>query len=390
MALIQELIPLGLTAVAEELQNEVAELAGPRHGRKTAGRPSRYGTNPGTVRLAGQVLPIRVPRLRGTEGEIPLVSYQRLHRGKAVDEGLFRKVLRGISCRDYEGAAQAIPGAIGVSRSTVSRKFIKASAEKLKAFQQRDLSSLDVVAIFVDGKTFAEDTMVIALAVTITGEKVPIGFIQTDTENHKAIGEFFSTLIQRGLDVERGVLFVVDGAKGLKKAIQNVFRNRAMIQRCQWHKRENIVSYLPQNRQSYWRRQIQRAYQQPSYAKAKAILTKIHQELEDENQSAAASLAEGLEETLTLHRLGVFHLVGQSLKTTNCIESINAMAEQRCGRIDYWKNSDQKQRWLASALLDIEPRLRTLMGAQHLDKLRQALMAQLNIQPQAVPQKQAA
>ena len=232
--------------------------------------------------------------------------------------------------------------------------------------------------------------MVIALAVTITGEKVPIGFIQTDTENHKAIGEFFSTLIQRGLDVERGVLFVVDGAKGLKKAIQNVFRNRAMIQRCQWHKRENIVSYLPQNRQSYWRRQIQRAYQQPSYAKAKAILTKIHQELEDENQSAAASLAEGLEETLTLHRLGVFHLVGQSLKTTNCIESINAMAEQRCGRIDYWKNSDQKQRWLASALLDIEPRLRTLMGAQHLDKLRQALMAQLNIQPQAVPQKQAA
>ena len=383
-ALIQALIPIGLMAVSETLQEEVRQLAGKRYARKQEGQARRHGSNPGSVTLAGQTVGIRVPRVRDEGGDIALSSYQELQGRGDVNERLFRRVLHGISCRDYEASARTVPAAIGLSKSTISRRFIETSAEKLKAFRERDLSCLDVVTLFIDGKTFADNAMILILAVTMEGNKIPIGFIQSDTENHRAIADGLRQLIDRGLSVESGVLCVVDGAKGLRKAVLEVFRNRCMIQRCQWHKRENVLSYLPKTRRSYFRRRLQNAYQQSTYAAAKKDLLRIHRELSDENQSAAASLNEGFEETLTLHKLGVFPLVGRSLKTTNCIESINAMAEQRCSKIDYWKNSSQKQRWFAAALIDIEPRLHTLMGFRHLPKLRRALIGslKLNITPQ--------
>jgi transposase-like protein len=194
--LIRELIPLGLAEVGRMLDEEVERLAGPRHGRKPEAREViyRHGTNPGSVRLGGQRHPIRVPRVRGPEGEARLESYDRLHGAGEVDEGLFRKVLLGISCRDYEAAVEAVPGAIGLSKSTVSREFKKATAQQLEAFQERDLSELDVVALFLDGKTFADDEIVIALAVTMQGEKVFAGFVQTDTENARVITSFLRSL----------------------------------------------------------------------------------------------------------------------------------------------------------------------------------------------------
>ncbi len=153
----------------------------------------------------------------------------------------------------------------------------------------------------------------------------------------------------------------------------------ALVQRCQWHKRENVVSYLPKGDQATWRRRLERAYQRPTYAEARAALTHLQTELEDRNQSAARSLAEGLEDTLTLHRLGIFALVGLSFKTTNCLESINALVEERSAKVDRWTNSNQRQRWLATALLDIEPRLRRVKGYRHLPRLREALQQELHI-----------
>jgi transposase-like protein len=302
------------------------------------------------------------------------VSVERL--GDALDG---RKVLLGISCRDYEAAVEAVPGAIGLSKSTVSREFKKATARQLKAFQERDLSQYDVVAVFLDGKSFAEDQMIIALGLLLNGDKVFLGFVQTDTENARAIRIFLRGLVDRGLDLSAGALIVIDGSKGLKAGAEAAFRGLVLIQRCQWHKRENVVSYLPRKEQSYWRGRLQRAYERPTYEEAKRELNAIRSELEDLNQSAVASLNEGLEETLTLHRLGVFALVGRSLKTTNIIESVNAQAEQRCGRVDHWRNSNQKQRWLAAALLNIEPRLRKLSGYRHLPLLRTAIQKELQI-----------
>ena len=215
------------------LDQEVTALAG-RYARKdesVEGR--RHGSNPGTVGLAGQRVPIRVPRIRHIAGsEIPLRP-EAMRGDRDVDDLLLRRVLYGISCRNYEAAAEVIPGAIGLSSSTVSRGFIQASAAQLRAFQERDLSGEDVVAVFLDGKTFADATMVIALGITLTGEKRFLGFVETDTENATVLTPFLR--IERGLDLSQGVLVIL----GLRTAVRKAFRNRALVQRCQWHKREN-------------------------------------------------------------------------------------------------------------------------------------------------------
>jgi len=380
--MIRALVPLGLMHVREMLDDEVKGLAGERYARKEAsigGR--RHGSNPGSVGLAGQRVPIRVPRVRSTaDREIPLRSYDALSNDGEVNDLLLKRVLFGISCRNYEAAAEAIPGAIGLSSSTVSRGFVQASAAKLREFQDRDLSGEDVVALFLDGKTFADETMVVALGITLSGEKRFLGFVETDTENAKVLTPFLRSLVERGLDITQGLLVILDGGKGLQTAVKKAFRNHAVVQRCQWHKRENVVSYLSKSEQALWRKRLQRAYDRPEYKEALAGIEQLHGELEERNQSAADSLAEGLEETLTLHRLGVYGVLGRSLKTTNCLESVNAQVEERCAKVDHWKNSSQRQRWLATALVDIEPRLRKVVGYLHLPKLREALKRELKIE----------
>lgn len=376
--LIQALIPLGLMHVSEMLEDEIESLAGRRYSRDGGeAHLSRHGSNRSSVKLAGQRHPIRVPRLRNTETnrEVPLKSWQSINGTGEVNEVLLRRVLYGVSCRNYEAASEAVPGAIGLSSSTVSRQFVEASAERLKALQERDLSSYDVVALVLDGKTFADDTMVMALGITLSGEKVILGFVQTGTENAQVIGDFLTELCDRGLRTAEGLLVVIDGSKGIRAAVKRAFKEKAVIQRCQWHKRENVVRYLPKAEQNSMRRKLQKAYEKATYKEAQAALQKIQTELETRNACANRSLEEGLEETLTLHRLGVFQLLGRSLKTTNCLESINGQVEERCGKVDCWKNSSQKHRWLASALLDIEPRLNRVMGCKHLPLLREKLKA---------------
>jgi putative transposase len=385
VALILGLIPLGLMHVKEVLADEVKQLAGAWHARKSHGEAGcRYGTNPGSVRIGGQRLPVRVPRVRGDRGEIPLRSYEALHCGGGeVDEGLLRRVLYGISCRNYELAAEAVPGAIGLSSSSVSRSFVAASAARLKAFQERDLTQEDYVAIFLDGKRFADATMVIALGITIKGEKRFLGFVETDTENEKVISSFLRSLLGRGLDISQGILVVIDGGKGLRAAVRRVFGKRSLVQRCAWHKRENVVSYLPKRDQQSWRRRLQRAMDRPTYKEASSALEALYSELEVINQSAAGSLREGFDELLTLHRLGLFAQLGRSFKTTNCLENVNALVEERCAKVDCWKNSNQRHRWLATALIDIEPRLRKVAGYRQLVALRQALQRDLKIEESA-------
>ena len=218
--------------------------------------------------------------------------------------------------------------------------------------------------------------MVVALGITMTGEKRFLGFVETDTENEKVLTPFLRSLVERGLDVSQGLLVIVDGGKGLRAAVRKAFRHRALVQRCQWHTRENVVSDVAKREQPVWRQRLQRAYNRPEYDEALAALQSLQHDLEDRNQSGAAgSLAEGLDETLTLHRLGVYGVLGRSLKTTNGL----ALIEERCAKVDHWQNSSQRHRWLATALLDIEPRLRKVMGYRHLPKLRDALKRELKI-----------
>ena len=387
VAMIQALIPLGLMAVDELLQEEVSRLAGRKYGRQ-GGEPgyARWGGQKGSVYLADQKVGIRVPRVRdlGRAQEVPLGTYAALQNAGQADDAALRKVLKGLSCRDYESCVDPVAETFGLSASTLSRRFKRASAKKLQELSERDLSKYDIVALFLDGKTFGDDEMVIALGVTLKGEKVVLGFVQTATENELVCTQFLRSLVERGLDVSQGVLCVIDGSKGLRKAVTKVFGHRAAVQRCHWHKRENVVRYLPVSRQPEFGRKLQNGYQQPTCEKARAALKKVRAELVAINQSAAASLDEGFEETLTLHRLGLFEELGASFKTTNCIENLNALIGRRTDKIDYWRNSEQKHRWLATAVLEIEPRLRKVRGFRHLPRLRAALQNKLKIRQNEV------
>jgi transposase-like protein len=382
VALIQALIPVGLERVAEDLDREVEYLAGRKHSRREgqAGY-HRWGSQPRSIYLADQKLGIIAPRVRNSlkKEEVILKTLKLLQQPRNADEGVLRRIVVGLSCRDYERCAEAAPEAFGLSSSSISRRFIQGSARKLKELMERDLSKHDFVALFMDGKSFAEDEVIMVLGVTMRGEKVILGFIQAGTENERVVKELLNGLRDRGLNIEEGLLCIIDGSKGLRSAIKKVFAGKALIQRCQWHKRENVVSYLPKSHQATWRRKLQEAYEKPTYEKAKAALNRLKRELKLLNESAVSSLEEGFEETLTLHRLGLFEQLGISLKTTNCIESLMSLVDEYTDKVDYWRNSSQKQRWVATALLEIEPRLRKIKGYRYLPSLRLALKQELQL-----------
>ena len=384
---IQLLIPLGLQAVAAELERAVVELVGARYERKAADQPlRRWGSQRGSVYLGDQKLPVEVPRVRNVadDSEISLAAYQTLQTPRNLDEGLLRRMLKGIATRNYEGCAETIPETFGLSSSTVSRRYVKATARKLAQFQERSLEEYDLVALFLDGKSFADEQIIIALGVTLDGQKIPLGFVQAATENERVCRRFLADLVDRGLQYEAGLLVVIDGAKGLYKAVMSTLKGYASVQRCQYHKRKNVESYLPKCEQSRIRRKMEVAYSKPTYEGASKALAALKPELELMNQSALSSLEEGMAETLTLHRLGLIPTLGQSFRTTNCIENVNSLLHQLTHNVRRWTNSAQRHRWVATALLDIEPRLRRIKGCRHLPMLRQALQTELGIKQLAM------
>jgi len=377
--LLQALIPLGLDAARALFEDEVITLAGPRYARHDgAAHRVRWGRQQGAIYLADQKLAVAVPRVRDrqADAEVPLQTYARLQQPRAADEGVMRRILYGLSCRDYRACAEAVPEAFGLSRSTVSRRYIAATARKLQALQERRLDGYTFVALVLDGKTFADDTMVTVLGLTVEGDKLILGFTETGTENRTTCADLLRHVVARGLRYEEGLLVAIDGSKGLRAAVAEVFGPETPVQRCTYHKRENVLAYLPTSVQAQWRGKLAAAYAQPTYEAAKAALGDLRPELRRLNESALRSLDEGLEETLTLHRLGVGPMLRQSLMTTNTLESIFSAVEQRTGKVDRWRTSNQKQRWLAAALRDIEPRLRRVRGYRALPHLRDALRKQ--------------
>jgi len=379
--LVQHHMELARLLVHEILEEDVLDHAGDRYSRDKPfeGRYSRYGFNSGSVRIGQEKVPISVPRLidKHTGETFAPETYQAMHELPVIDDRLSEAILLGLSTADYGRVVGAFTDGFGLSQSSVSRAFVERSAKALAEFEQRSLAEHDFVALLIDGKHLARQQIVIALGITLNGEKIPVGFVQTTTENSEAIKGLLRNLIGRNLRFDQGLLCVIDGAKGLEKAIEEVFGDYAQIQRCQWHKRENVVSYLCEADQAAYRRRLQRAYEKETYAEAKAALMEIHQDLQGLNRSAANSLMEGLEETLTLHRLGVFVELGKSLKTTNAIENLKSRLGKYLSRVKYWQTSDQRHRWVALALMEVEQRMRRISGYKALPKLRKALLASI-------------
>lgn len=224
----------------------------------------------------------------------------------------------------------------------------------------------------------------IALGVTNTGDKIPLGFIQTTTENSIAVKGLLQNLIARNFQFTEGLLAIIDGAKGLAKAIKETFGEYVVIQRCQWHKRENVVSYLKEEEENHYRGKLQRAYLEPEYHTAKSKLLEIRDELREINRSAAKSLEEGLEETLTIHKLGLIEELGKSLTTTNIIENLNSQLNKYVGRIKRWVNPEMQARWVATALVEVEQKMRRINNHKKLYLLRIALKSELKLKQEKV------
>ncbi len=379
VGLIQSLIPLGLKHVNDELQKEVLRLAGPlhKHGKVN----TRWGRQGGSVYLLEQKVPIDVPRLRckTTRQEVPLEGYRYFQDPHHADEQLFIRLLNGLSTHRYEESAALAPEVFGLSASSVSKRFRRWSAAYLKKLMTRRLEGYDFVAIFIDGKAYAEDGLVIALGITMDGKKVILGLEQMSTENSRCVGQFIDKLITRGLGYEKGLLVIVDGSKGIIRAVREKLSGYALIQRCQQHKKENVVSYLPKESQKLWRIKLSQAYAQETYEAAETSLTRLCGELEAINPSATESLREGMSDTLTLHRLGLNRALGRSFSTTNGIESLLSQLGQFTDKVDRWRNGRHVQEWAASGLLRIEPRLNKVCGWRCLPRLRQALRRELEL-----------
>lgn len=367
VSLIQALIPLGLKAVEEELQKEVEMLLNNSNERNTT-----WGKNPGSVYLQDQKAPIMVQRVRDRyqHKERPLQSYQKLQKPYLCDKKIMLKLLNGISMHKYKESTELVPEVFGLSASNMSKRFKKATEENLKELNTRSLAIYDFICIFIDTKRYAKDGLLVALGVTIGGCKIILGIEQSHTENSAAINQFFDKLIERGLKYNLGILFIVDGSKGIIKAIEEKFQEYGFIQRCTWHKEQNVISYLSKHQQEICKIELKKAYKNTSYKDAMRSLEGLYNRLAITNESAASSLKEGIDETLTLHRLGLSPELCKSLSSTNCIESVMSQLGMYTDKVDRWQSSNQILRWTAAGLLEIEPNLRRIHGHTYLPLLR--------------------
>jgi transposase-like protein len=382
--LFQNFVEVSKLHYNQLIETEQKSKAGEKYERGK--RYNRWGKNPGSIRIGEEKVPVEVPRYYDKENERTEESayYRQLHEIPMPSEEVIKKVIKGLSQKDYEEVTKSVMESFGLSQSTISRAFIEESKKRLEEFESRDLGLYDFIALIIDGKYLSRDNIVIALGVTITGLKIPLGFIQTTTENSEAVKGLLKNLIERNFRFEEGILTITDGSKGLKKAVEETFGNMTIIQGCQWHKRENIVSYLREDEKDIYRGKLQRAYNEPDYEEAKRRILEIKDELKKINRSAANSLDEGLEETLTLHRLGLVEILGRSFTTTNLIENLNSQLVKYLRKVKRWINSEMKSRWVAVALLEIENKMRRINNYDKLPLLRTAIKSELNIKQQKV------
>jgi len=383
LALFKHYTEIAKLIANQVFEDEVHQKAGQRYQRERTEeqRYSRWGSNPGSIRIGEERVKMRIPRLydKTTSKTEGLENYKKLKETELPSEALLNKILFGLSENNYGEVTKLTAESFGLSQSSISRAFVEESEKALKEFEARDLGSYDFIGLVIDGKYLQKEQVVIALGITMSGDKIPLGFIHSTTENSEAIKGLLKDLIRRNFKFTEGLLTITDGSTGLIKAVKETFGKYAITQRCTWHKRENVVSYLPKEKQDHYRSKLQRAYLEPEYETTKIRLYEIRDELYKINRSAANSLTEGLEETLTLHRLGLVEELGKSLLTTNIIESLNSQLGSYVRKVKYWSSSEMRARWVATSLLQIEKRMRKINNYKKLNLLRVAIKSELKL-----------
>ena len=366
----------GLQLMSLLMEEEVRALAGERSQPQPERTANRWGKERGYCVVMGQKVPIERPRVRTTEDkEVRLGSYEMFHRGEPLTETVWEKLMLGLSTRKYGQAVRQFTEAYGLEKSAVSEHFIEASRVKLKELMERRLEKMRFCALIIDATPFEGQQMVVALGISQEGRKTILGIRQGATENATVVGELLGDLMQRGLDFSEPRLYVLDGGKALHAAVKKYAGDSAPIQRCQVHKRRNVLDHLTDEQKPAVARKLNAAYALEEYAAAKQSLDGLHYELMHLNPSAARSLAEGLEETLTVHRLHVPQQLRLTLASTNVIELAFSIVEKVCLNVKRWHSGDQRERWIGSGLLVAQKQFRRIKGYKQIPVLLTELEA---------------
>jgi putative transposase len=380
----------GLQIIGLVMEEEVRELVGERSQRQPDRQANRWGKERGFCVVMGQKVAIDRPRVRTAKHrELRLGSYELFHRGEPLTETVWEKLLLGLSTRKYGQAVREFTEAYGLQKSAVSEHFIEASRTKLKQLMERRLDKLSVCALLVDATPFEGQQMVVAMGISNDGRKTILGLRQGATENATVIGELLGELMNRGLDFTTPRLYVLDGGKALHAAVKNHAREAALIQRCQVHKRRNVLDHLADDQKPLVAAKLNAAYALEDYAAAKQALQVLHRELMDVNPSAARSLGEGMEETLTVHRLRIPTQLRRTLANTNVIESAFAVVERVCMNVKRWHGGDQRERWVGSGLLVAERQFRCVKGHKQIATLLAELEAATSTRSAVAKKKKA-
>jgi transposase-like protein len=317
-------------------------------------------------------------RYTDQRGEAELERYALLQSPDAMPQAALNHLVNGVSTRRYEQVVQVAREGFGVKKSSVSRGFVRASAQEVQRLAERRFEDERFVVIFIDAQPYAGEMMVTALGITAAGHKRILGVRQGATENAAVVAAFLEELRERGVKTDVPTLFVLDGAKALAAAVERVWGKFAVIQRCQVHKRRNVEAHLPERHHEELRQRLNAAYHETNETQARTLLKGTIAWLRKINPAAAASLEEGWKETLTVVRLGVPELLRKTLATTNPIESAFSVAESVTRRVKRWRDGDMRERWCVAGLVDAESRFNRIKGHKNLKQLIAALEEAVN------------
>lgn len=372
-------IDAGQKVLAAMMEADRMALCGPKGVPDAARRAVRGGSTASQVVLGGRRIAVRRPRARATsEGELALPSFQWAACGDPLDAATMAAIAAGVSTRRYASVQEPVPAAHkprAASKSAVSRRFVQLSQEQLAQWLARPIGELDLPVVMIDGIHFRERVILLALGIDAQGDKHVLGLREGSTEATRVVASLLSDLVERGLDADRMRLWVIDGGKALRKAIVQTFGSRALIQRCQEHKRRNVLEHLSEDAHASVKRALNDAWSASDADLARKQLSRLASSLQAKHPGAAASLREGLEETLTVQALGITGALYRTLRTTNPIENLNGSVAHYCRNVKRWGDGQMVLRWVASALSDAATRMRKLRGCSHMRTLLKALNA---------------
>jgi hypothetical protein len=372
-------VATGLQVMGAMMEESVSALAGPRGRHQLERTAVRHGTEAGSVVLGGRRVPVRRPRVRTADGarELPVDAYEVFANTDLLGDLALQRMMAKLSTRRYRAGLEPVGTEVeatarSTSKSSVSRRFVARTETALAELMGADLSGLDIVALMIDGVHFAGHLCVVALGVGIDGTKHPLGVVEGDTENTTVVKDLLADLRDRGLDVTRPVLVVIDGAKALTAAVNAVF-DHPVIQRCQLHKIRNVEARLPKTLAATVARKMRAAYHDPDPLQAEATLEALARSLDKAHPGAARSLREGLAETLTISRLGVPPTLARTLRSTNAIESMIEICRDHSTNVKRWRDGQMALRWCAAGMSEAAKQFRRVNGRLHLLALRRAL-----------------